>query len=245
MANCMWIQSDWACKGHSGGWLHKLEPSLSKRVRNVFRRAPKKKPKPPMYWHAQVMESLETAGLQPRAKVLGLQLGLSFNSLERLMVGWLPRYSAWTFPMWDGNDRMIGIRLRGLNGNKWCVPGSNNGIFWPMEVDRGAESDLYICEGPTDCAALLDLGFDAIGRPNALGGVKYLTDFVRGARRRVIVVADNDGERGVGMEGAHKLAIAIKPLTTRVRILRTPGGYKDIRGWYNGGGTHEQLLEMI
>ena len=147
--------------------------------------------------------------------------------------------------MWDGNGAMIGIRLRSLNGAKWCVPGSANGIFWPTEVDRLSESGMMICEGPTDCAALLDLGFDAIGRPNALGGAKYLTDFVRGARRRVIIIADNDGERGVGMAGAHKLATAIKPLTRAVRVLKTPGGFKDIRGWYNGGGTREQLMRLI
>ena len=49
----------------------------------------------------------------------------------------------------------------------------------------------------------------------------------------------------MGMEGAHKLATAIKPLTAGVRVLKTPGGYKDIRGWYNGGGTREQLMELI
>ena len=245
VACCMRIPSDWECKGNMGGWLHKLNPDLVQRVRNVFRRAPKKKPKEPKYWHALLAQSLDAAGLEPRAKVLRMQLGLSYNSLHRLMVGWLPQYSAWTFPMWDGNDRMIGIRLRGLNGSKWCVSGSANGIFWPTEVDRLSESDLIICEGPTDCAALLDLGFHAIGRPNALGGAKYLTDFVRGARRKVIIIADNDGECGVGMEGAHKLATAIRPVTTGVRVLRTPGGYKDIRDWYNGGGTHEQLMGLI
>ena len=245
VACCQRVPSDWICKGNSGGFLHKLNPDLIKRVKNVFRRVPKKKRLPPAYWHELVVESLDCAGLEPRSAVLGMQLGLSMNSLSRLMVGWLPTYSAWTFPMWDGTGRMIGIRLRSLSGQKYCVSGSFNGIFWPCEVGRTMDSDLFICEGPTDCAALLDLGFEAIGRPNALGGCQQLTDFVRGGRRRVIIVADNDGERGVGLDGAHKLATAIKPLTSAVRVLRTPGGYKDIRGWYNGGGTREELMEMI
>lgn len=245
LANCMRIQSDWECKGSMGGWIHKLDADWVQRIKRVFRRAPKKKLLPAKYWHNLVTESLETAGLQPRAKVLGKQLGLSFNSLHRLMVGWLPVYSAWTFPMWDGNDRMIGIRLRGLNGNKWCVPGSNNGIFWPTEVSRVSDSDLMICEGPTDCGALLDLGFDAIGRPSALAGVEYLQAFVQGARRKVVIVIDANSKHKVELPGAVKLAKAIRPLTTSVSILRTPGGYKDIRAWYNGGGTREQLTELI
>lgn len=245
VACCMRIQSDWECKGNSGGWIHKLNPDLVQRVRNVFRRTPKKKPLPPKYWHDLVMESAETAGLRPRAEVLGLQLGLSHTSLKRLMVGWLPQYSAWTFPMWDGRGKMIGMRLRSLNGQKWCVPGSFNGIFHPICVASNADSLLMICEGPTDCAALLDLGFDAIGRPNALGGVNYLTEFVRAGRRKVVIVADNDAGHSVGVEGAVKLAKVLKPLTTSVTVLATPGGYKDIRDWYQGGGTYDDVMELI
>ncbi len=246
VACCMRVPSDWECKGNMGGWIHKLDPDLIKRIGNVFRRTPKKKPLPPKYWAKLVDDSLETAGLEPRAKVLGLQLGLSMSSLNRLLVGWLPQpYSAWTFPMWDGRGRMIGIRLRSLNGQKWCVPGSFNGIFHPLRVANNGDTLLMICEGPTDCAALLDLGFDAIGRPNNLGGVNQLTDFLRAGRRQVVIVADNDANNDSTMVGAIKLAGAIQPLTTHVSILRTPSGYKDIRQWYNGGGTHEQLRSLI
>lgn len=245
VANCMRVPSDWECKGNMGGWIHKLQPDVIQRVKNVFRRTPKKKALPPKYWDALVKESVETAGLEPRAKVLGMQLGLSYNSLERLMVGWLPQYSAWTFPMWDGRGRMIGIRLRGLNGQKWCVPGSFNGIFHPIYVANDEDTLLMICEGPTDCAALLDLGFDAIGRPSALAGVNHLTEFVRAGRRKVVIVIDADSKDAVELPGAVKLAKAIRPLTSDVSILRTPGGYKDIRGWYLCGGTRKDLMELI
>ena len=245
VACCMRIPSDWECKGNMGGWIHKLNPDLAQRAKNVFRHTPKKKPLPPKHWDAFVQESLETAGLQPRAKILSATLGLSMNSLDRLLVGWLPKYSAWTFPMWDGRGRMIGIRLRSMNGQKWCVPGSFNGIFHPICVANNGDSLLMICEGPTDCAALLDLGFDAIGRPNALGGCQLLTDFLRAGRRKVVIMADNDAASGVGMAGACKLAEKIGPLTTDVSILTPPGGYKDIRDYLNGGGTHEHLMELI
>jgi hypothetical protein len=237
----MRVPSDWECKGNMGGWIHKLNPDLVKRVRNVFRRTPKKKALLPKYWHDLVMKAEDAA----RVELLSCQLGVSEHALHRLMVGWMPEHKAWSFPMWDGSGRMIGIRLRGPNGKKWCVSGSFNGIFHPICVAHDDDSLLMICEGPTDCAALLDLGFDAIGRPNALGGVKYLTEFLRGGRRDVVIVADNDHESRVGMEGAVKLLQAIRPLTASVKILTAPGGYKDIRGWYNGGGTHDQLMELI
>ncbi len=245
VACCMRVPSDWECKGDMGGWIHKLNPDLVSRVRNVFRRTPKKKPLPPKYWHGLVTESQETAGLRPRAEVLGLQLGLSYKSLKRLLVGWLPEHSAWTFPMWDGKGRMIGIRLRGLNNQKWSITGSFNGIFWPTTVSRKATTRLIICEGPTDCAALLDLGFDAIGRPSNLAGTKYILEFLEGARRDVVIMADNDTKSRATWEGAIKLADVIKPLTASLNVLVPPSDYKDIRGWYQGGGTHEDLEKIL
>jgi len=202
-----------------GGWIHKLQPDVIQRVKNVFRRTPKKKPLPPKHWHDLVAEACDPAGLKPRYHVLGLQLGLSDNSLERLLVGWLPQYSAWTFPMWDGHGRMIGIRLRGLNGDKWCVPGSFNGIFHPLNVANDEDTLLAIGEGPTENAALLDLDFDAIARPNNLGGLNYLTDFLRAGRRQVVIMAHDDPGNASTMIGAEKLAHAIGPLTTGVSII--------------------------
>ncbi len=245
VACCMRIPSDWECKGNMGGWIHKLSPDLVCRVKNVFRRTPKKKELPPKYWAELVDESLDPAGLKPRYHVLGLQLGLSDNSLERLLVGWLPQYSAWTFPMWDGHGRMIGIRLRGLNGDKWCVPGSFNGIFHPVCVANDEDTLLAICEGPTENAALLDLDFDAIARPNNLGGVNYLTDFLRAGRRQVVIMAHDDPGNASTMIGARKLAKAIGPLTTGVSIIQPPGGHNDFRDYLNGGGTREHLMELI
>lgn len=245
VACCMRVPSDWECKGNMGGWIHKLDPDLIKRIGNVFRRTPKKKPLPPKYWAELVDDSLETAGLEPRAKVLGLQLGLSMSSLNRLLVGWLPQYSAWTFPMWDGRGRMIGIRLRSLNGQKWCVPGSFNGIFHPLRVANNGDTLLAIGEGPTENAAMLDLGFDAIARPNNLGGVNYLTDFLRAGRRKVVIMAHYDPGNASTMIGARKLAHAIAPLTTGASIIQPPGGYNDFRDYLNGGGTKEQLMELI
>jgi len=60
--------------------------------------------------------------------------------------------------------KIIGIRRRLPNGRKISLTSSKTGLFIP--ADLSPEGLLLICEGPTDTAAALDLGFAAIGRPN-------------------------------------------------------------------------------
>src|SRR5439155_12311592 len=84
-------------------------------------------------------------------------LGLSATSLLRLGVGWSAPYRAWAFPMRDAGGAIRGIRLRTVAGKKFCVRGSKDGLFIPEE--SAAVGPLLVCEGPTDTAALLDMGF--------------------------------------------------------------------------------------
>ena len=58
---------------------------------------------------------------------------------------------------------------------------------------------MLICEGPTDTAALLDMGFaNVVGRPSCTGGIKLLVELVCQRRsEEVVVVADGD-EPGQG-----------------------------------------------
>ena len=94
--------------------------------------------------------------------MLGRSLGVTAASLNRLGVGWDGK--AFCFPMSDERMRIIGIRRRLGNGRKLCVTGSRNGLFIPSGLSN--DKPLMVCEGPTDTAAALDLGFEAVGRPN-------------------------------------------------------------------------------
>ena len=133
---------------------------------------------------------------------LAQSLGLSTDSLMRLGIGWSGKHRAWAFPMQDAGGNVLGFRLRLPGGKKLSVRGGKEGLFVPEGID--AHGLLLIAEGPTDTAALLDLGFNAVGRPSCTGGVKLLVDLVRKHRpSEVVIVADADTP---GQRGAESLA---------------------------------------
>ena len=106
----------------------------------------------------------------------------------------------------------------------------------PREPER--TEHIVITEGPTDTAAALSLGLNAVGRSSCLSGVSLIRDLVHARQiRRVTIVADHDRP---GMDGAHRLAAALPVLS---RILVPPEGIKDMRDWYRQGLTRTQFDE--
>jgi hypothetical protein len=142
--------------------------------------------------------------------------------------------------MCNAKHETIGIRLRAEDGHKWAVAGSHNGLFWPDDLIGGRP--LLICEGPTDTAAMLDLGCDAIGRPSCTGAVDMVIEVVRHLRcRDVIVVADADGP---GIEGADRLAQAMTEAGRRPKVIRPLRG-KDARTWVWAGATRAVVDTVV
>jgi len=174
---------------------------------------------------------------------IALSLGLTIESLIRLQIGWSTEHQSWSFPMYDVDGVIIGIRLRHPNGAKWAVRGSRTGIFIPQGL---SETDpLLICEGPTDTAAMTDLGFNAIGRPSANGGADLILQFVqKHLYRQIVIVSDND-EHKVGQEGARRLAEELVILCRDLRIILPPAGIKDARDWKRAGITQDGVQQVI
>jgi hypothetical protein len=177
-----------------------------------------------------------------RLHQLAGRLGVSTSSLTALRVGWSADHNAYSFPMLDTDGRTVGIRLRRPDGRKFAVRGGREGLFLPPAPAVGER--LMVCEGPTDTAALLDLGFEhVVGRPSCTGGVKLLVDLVR--RRRpsdVVIVADADEP---GRRGADNLASVLLCYCPAVRVIVPPGGVKDVREFLRGGGSRAGLEEVI
>src|SRR5439155_4372061 len=108
-------------------------------------------------------------------------------------------------------------RLRRPDGAKFAVRGSKDGLFLPATDSNDESGALLICEGPTDTAALLDMGYsNVIGRPSCTGGIKLLVAIVRQRFRDVVVISDGDTP---GRIGAHNLASVLAVYAPTVRVI--------------------------
>ena len=136
--------------------------------------------------------------------------------------------------MRDDAGRVIGVRLRcPESGRKWAVRGSRAGLIYSADLlDRDVRR-LWVVEGPSDTAAMLSIGLDAVGVPSAGCGGDLLSDL---CRRLVVdgcvIVADADGP---GRAGAERLADAVLPVVPSVRVMAPGDGAKDPRAWIVGG----------
>jgi hypothetical protein len=177
-------------------------------------------------------------------------LGVTPDSLFRLGIVWCGPYRAWGFPMKDERGLAVGIRLRSETGDKWSVSASRSGLFIPS--GRPAEGDpILLPEGPTDTAALLSLGFFAIGRPSCSGGAGLLAPLLGGLH--VVVVGDRDEAKPradgsvfyPGQDGAERLADAL--LLARAKSVKVvyPIKGKDIRQWVRHGATAQDIRTLI
>jgi hypothetical protein len=195
---------------------------------------------------------------------LSQQLGVTPSSLYQLGIGW--DGVAWTFPMFDGEGTPIGVHRRFPDGRKLCLSGSRLGLFFSTTTSRG-DSDrspwdagigtsvttqphlgghlsppraLLICEGASDTAAALTLGYHAVGVPSAGLGADLVVRFVQRTHpAHIVIVADLDEGSSTssgkmtwpGIEGGLWLAERLLPLHGNVRFCLPPPGVKDLRQW--------------
>ncbi len=230
----------------------------------------------PVDWMAVCDDAEQRVGEQ-RIAALGSELGLSAASLKRIGVGWWARHNGlalrssvpadlqrgWTFPMRDASNKPVGVRLRLIDpdaiaeygNNKIALPGSaGDGIFIPRDLGHSGKRLLLICEGPTDCAALLDMGFDAIGRPSNTSGTRSIQLYVadnthRYGWREVVILIDRD-KPGTDAarntwQGARTLAEALVSPRRSVRICQPPIGIKDAREWLRLGADEDDVMGVI
>jgi hypothetical protein len=242
VALCQRVESTKRCG--EAGWLHRLrEDPWQPACRVVRRKVILTTPDAPRAGLTQLAARFRAAVDADHLQRLALALGLSVDSLNRLAIGWSSDHEAWSFPMTDPGGNVRGIRVRRPNGFKFSVTGGKEGLFLPA----GTEADsslLLVCEGPTDAAALLEMGFaNVVGRPSCTGGNKLLVDLVRKGRPpEVVVVSDGDEP---GRRGADNLASVLVAYVPAVRVIAPPAGVKDARDWFRAGATREAAEEAI
>jgi len=229
----------------AAGWLHRLRDDPQRGGRPIRRRiipTRRLQSEPVADLAAEVAGGVEWCERNPiRFAGFARHLGLTSDSLKRLTVGYSPTRRAWLFPMRSAAGVLIGVRLRLADGRKLSIKGGREGLFLPEGI--GAGGLLTITEGPTDCAAILDLGFAAIGRPSCRGGVDHLRQLVgRLKPAQVAIVADGDKP---GMDGAAALAGHLAAYVGDVRIITPPEPHKDARAWKAAGATRADVLAAI
>lgn len=234
----------------NGGWLHKFDsdyrPPLP--LKN-----PMKQPKKPFVDCGAMLSHWKADTSPENMRLMSEDLGVSSRALEFLGVAHANDLSyadpGWTgeavvFPMYDATDwngeNPCGIRLRTPEGKKFAVTGSKAGVFFPYLALSCIPSwdRIFICEGPTDTAACLDLGLFAVGRAACRGGEDIILSILSQlCPADCVIVSDNDGP---GVAGANDLMEKIKI----PKALFVPPG-KDLRAFVAAGGTKLLLEDML
>lgn len=237
---------------NGGGYLHVFKEKVEVEAEKVGEADSEPRAKPRSSAEIiNLMKQYRTAINSERLDKLAAGLGLTVASLNRLGIGWAYDKSAWALPMRNAAGDLMGIRLRSAEGRKFSVAGGHEGLFVPTGISN--TNTLLFCEGPTTCAALLDLGFDVVGRPSCMGGVDQVRDLLtQNARREVVVVGDRDEAKPrpdgstfrPGQDGATRLAQAIGPLCRSLKIILPPF-VKDARDWKAAGATHAVVQAVI
>ncbi len=187
--------------------------------------------------NAMAMQERFTANPDDKVAMLAFELGVSMTSLERLGVGW---NGLWTFPMRNHREQICGFRTRTPDGRKLAIKGSRAGMFIPSGRRRGLDEEVWIVEGPSDVAAMLDIGLNAIGRPSCRGLEQEIKRWTTGMN--VIVVADADE---VGVAGAGSLIQTLRGSVRQVEMVLPPRGMKDAREALNHGISSDEWRELI
>lgn len=223
--NCMRVES--AKPARNGGWMHPLDAKAAPTT------ARKPAPPPPQLTRPdRLLTAWEAATTAAMLRTYAAGLGVSPDALRALGAVYSASHDAWAYPMRAADGQVLGIRLRS-DSRKWTVTGSREGLFYG---ELGA--DVLVCEGPTDTAAALTLGFNAVGRPSCSGTVWHVGELARlSGIARLIVVADDDGP---GRRGALRMIDALKIPS---KVLALP--CKDIRRFVQLGGTRKLLTDML
>lgn len=152
-----------------------------------------------------------------------------------------PEGRRWAISERDGRGEVIGISYRDAQGQKTFKTGARRGLIipWPLAGYAGTSKaePVFVGEGASDTAALLGLGFDAVGVPMAGQGGEMLAELLGG--RHAVIVADADE---TGRRGASKISEAMRGRCASVRVIEPPGGAKDARAAVIAGAKAEAFM---
>lgn len=141
-------------------------------------------------------------------------------------------------------SRIESNSIREISGSGWLhiLDSKRQRKETNQTVIPKTELPIIIVEGATDVCAVMSLGFVAIGRPSAEGGMAILREMPL-TSHEVWVIGDNDA--GAGEAGMKKTHLNIKDMVEDVKCILPPKGIKDLRQWVQRGLTQTSLFEYV
>jgi len=112
---------------------------------------------------------------------------------------------------------------------------SNTGVLIPA-----TQHPILVLEGASDVLTAMDLGFVAVGRPSAEGGMAVLAEMPF-YKKEVWIIGENDS--GAGRMGMQRAFSTIQQISSKVTMFQPPEGIKDLRDWKEKGLTQNALFE--
>lgn len=196
-------------------------------------------PPPPVLDCDRLQRRYEHDLTTERLERLANKTGLASWSLAFLGLGWSHGHWSYTFPMRDNLGQIRGFRLRKPDGSKLAIRGSREGLFIPMPIVKHPDRTILVAEGPSDTAALMQMGYETIGRPSCSGAMKMAADYLDGYP--TVIVSDKDSP---GRRGAKALCEMLRGRVPSLKVIEPIVG-DDAREWLQLGGNEEQLRCVI
>jgi hypothetical protein len=126
----------------------------------------------------------------------------------------------------------------------WNMDGVTTSLYHQKNVeDAGRNEPIYVTEGEKDVHTLES--HRLVATTNPMGAGKWREHFNEVfTERTVVIIEDNDD---AGRKHVEDVAAGVSPVARSVKILRIPGLSEggDVSDFLQGGGTPEQLREMI
>ena len=145
-----------------------------------------------MYYYKRMLNKYPLAKIE-----FANTLDVSMSVLDNTQVGFTG--DSWTIPMWKAGY-VSGIQKQYRGRKKQSIHGSHIGMFLNDYVEYEYEDCVFICEGYSDTAAVLDLGYTAMGIPCCgynINEVECLIDYYicdKEDDRYLCIIPDNNKE---------------------------------------------------
>jgi len=137
-----------------------------------------------------------------------------------------------------GIGRLGGSQTVTNQRNEVVQPYDSAGLRSAATANGSQSRTLFVCEGPTDTAAAVELGLFAVGRPNCCcGGAEIKVFARRHSVSRVVIISDNDKP---GLDGARKVG---GELRLPFAVYVPPA--KDVREFVRLGGTRTMIENTL